>query len=339
VNIDFFAACAIVFLLSFIIVYFVTPKAARKMKEHGLTARDVNKTERPMIPKIGGVVMLLGLSIAVLLSLQLQSRDLNHEYMLAAVCSITLIAVMGLLDDILEISDRYRVLLPFFAAIPLMVTKAGVTTMNFIFFTINFNVGVHTIPFIGAMDFNLYSLLLIPLGVVACSNLINLLAGFNGLEVGAGAIVSASIFIASILLRFMGLQTTETSFLMIALFGACLAFLFFNWYPARIFPGNIATYMIGASIVAAVVLGNMERVGVIALTPQIIEFLLKARSKFAAENFGKLGKGGRLYYEGKIHSLTHLLMKTIRPTEKQLVITLLAFQTLFGVLAIWSIYW
>jgi UDP-N-acetylglucosamine--dolichyl-phosphate N-acetylglucosaminephosphotransferase len=336
-NIEFFTACAIVFLVSFLIVYFITPKVARKVKEQGITGADVNKPDRPMIPKIGGVAIMLGFVIAVLLSLQLYSGGISHEYMLAAICSITLIAVIGLLDDILDVPDRYRVLLPVFAAIPLMVTKAGTSTMNLIFLTVNFDLGVHALPLLGYVDINLYSLLLIPIGVVACSNLVNLLAGFNGLEAGSGAIISFSIFVASIMLASMGFHTAEASFLMIALFGACLAFLFFNWYPARIFPGNITTYMIGAAIVAAVVTGNMERVGVICLTPQIIEFLLKARSNFAAENFGRVGKRGRLYYTGKIHSLTHLLMKTIHPTEKQLVLILLAFQTVCCAAAVWSI--
>ncbi len=339
-NIELIPACAIVFLVSFIVVYFITPKVARRSKEQGITGADANKADRPQIPKIGGVAILLGFSIAVLLSLQLYSKGINHEYMLAAICSITLIAVMGLLDDILDVPDRYRVLLPLFAAIPLMVTKAGMSTMNFIFFTVNFNLGVYYFPLLGPMDISLYSLLLIPIGVIACSNLVNLLAGFNGLEAGAGAIISFSIFTASILLGSMGLHTAEASFLMIALFGACLAFLFFNWYPARVFPGNIATYMIGATVVAAVVTGNMERIGVISLTPQIIEFLLKARSSgFSAENFGRVGKNGRLHYNGKVYSLTHVLMKTIHPTEKQLVVILLAFQALFGALAVWSVYW
>jgi UDP-N-acetylglucosamine--dolichyl-phosphate N-acetylglucosaminephosphotransferase len=186
----------------------------------------------------------------------------------------------------------------------------------------------------------LYSLVLVPIGVVACSNLVNLLAGFNGLEAGAGVIISFSIFTASIMLGYMGFHTAEASFIMIALFGACLAFLFFNWYPAKIFPGNVTTYMIGAAVVAAVVTGNMERVGVICLIPQIIEFLLKARSPgFSAENFGRLGRKGRLYYNGRVYSITHLLMKKIHPTEKQLVLILLAFQAVCGAVAVWSISW
>ena len=337
-NIDFFTAYALVFLLSFLSVYYITPKVARRMKEKGLTSRDFHKEDGTVVPKFGGVVILLGFSLAVLLSLQLHSQGVNTVHMLAAICSITLIAVMGLLDDILDIPDRYRVVLPLFAAIPLMVTKAGTSTMELIFFTVNFDLGVLTLPFIGPFDLNLYSLLLIPLGVIACSNLVNLLAGFNGLEIGAGAIISFSLFLASVLLGFMGLHTAEASFLMIAMFGACLAFLLFNWYPARIFPGNVATYMIGASVVAAVVVGNMERVGVIALTPQIIEFALKLRSGFSAENFGRVGKGGRLHYNGKIYSITHLVMKVFRPTERQLVAILLLFQALFGAIAVWSIY-
>jgi len=133
--------------------------------------------------------------------------------------------------------------------------------------------------------------------------------------------------------------STEAAFISMALAASCAAFLVFNSYPAKIFPGNSATYMIGAVIAAIAIIGNMERVAVIALAPQILEFLLKARGKFKAENFGKLGAGGRLSYEGQTQSLTHLLMKTFRPTERQLVLMLLAIQTVFAAIAIVSTSW
>jgi len=259
--------------------------------------------------------------------------------MLAAICSTMIIALLGVLDDVLDIPDRYRVIIPVFAALPLMVVKAGSSVMNFMLFTVDFNLGVHYLPLLGPVTLNLYTLLLIPIGVVACSNLVNLLAGFNGLEGGVGAISSLFIALAAVILYAWGYPgTVEASFLMFALFGACMAFLVFNWYPAKVFPGNAATYLIGAAIVSAVVIGNMERVGVIALMPQIVEFILKARSGFKAENFGEPGLKGRLSYSGPTYSLTHLLMKRFRPTEPQLVGMLLWIQALFGVLALLSIF-
>jgi UDP-N-acetylglucosamine--dolichyl-phosphate N-acetylglucosaminephosphotransferase len=309
------------------------------MKAKKIVSTDLNKPGKPLVPKYGGIVIVFGFVIASLISLQLQSASLNHTLMLAAICSTIIIALLGILDDVLDIPDRYRVIIPVFAALPLMVVKAGNSTMNFIFFTVNFDLGVHVLPLLGPVSLNLYTLLLVPIGVVACSNLVNLLAGFNGLEGGVGAVASLFIALAAVILHSWGYPgTVEASFLMFALFGACAAFLAFNWYPAKMFPGNAATYLIGAAIVSAVVIGNMERVGVIALTPQIIEFLLKARSGFRAENFGTPDLKGRLRYDGEIYSLTHLLMKKFNPTEPQLTGMLLLIQVFFGVLALLSIF-
>jgi len=338
-NINFFVACALIIAISAITVLIFSPKLIRRMKAKNIVSKDLNKPDTPLLPKYGGVAIVFGFVIAALISLQLQSASLNFTLMLAAICSTIIIALLGILDDVLDIPDRYRVVIPAFAALPLMVVKAGTSTMNFIFFTIDFNLGVYTLPLLGSVDINLYTLLLVPIGVVACSNLVNLLAGFNGLEGGVGAITSLFIGLAALVLHSWGYPgTVEASFLMFSLFGACIAFLLFNWYPAKMFPGNAATYLIGAAIVSAVVIGNMERVGVIALTPQIVEFFLKARSGFQAENFGKPDSNRRLYYDGEVYSLTHLLMKMFKPTEPQLTGMLLLIQAFFGILALLSIF-
>ena len=324
-------------LISFAIVALTTPKLIRKMKWLKLGNKAANKRVQPLVPKIGGIAIVLGFVVAVLLSLQLSSQ-INAIFLLAAINTVVLVSFLGLIDDIMNLRDRYRVVLPLFAALPLMVVKAGTSVMGVPFIgDINFNLGTVILPFLGPFELNLYILLLIPIGVVACSNLINLLAGFNGLEAGVGAIVSGTLALA-ILLIGMPPGSPEALFLVVAMGGACLGFLLYNWYPARIFPGNITTYAIGATVAAAVIIGNMERVGAILLAPQIGEFFLKARSRFQAENFGKVGKDGRLSYDGPIHSLTHLTMKLFRPTEQQLVLYLLALQALAGIAAIASIY-
>lgn len=314
---DLALSAAVILLISFLAVLLSTPRLMRKLQAENFVSQDYNKAGRPFVPKFGGIAIVFGFSLAALASLKLlESGSMVH--MLAALSTILLIAFIGLMDDLLKLSDRWRVILPAFAALPLMVTRVGVSSMD--------------IPFAGDVNFGIwYSLLLVPLGVVAASNLVNLLAGFNGLEAGSGAIATLSVLAVALVLG-----RPEPAFLMAAMLGACAAFLLFNWHPAKIFPGNVATYVIGASIVGAVVLGNFEKVGVIALTPQIIEFALKARSGFQAENFGEI-RAGRLTYRGKICSLTHLLMRLFKPTEKQLVLMLLLLQALFGWLAIRSV--
>lgn len=320
------------FLLSFFATLMVTKVLIRKMEftkktkkgsEIVFFAKDMAKNT--LVPKMGGLAITAGFGFGVLIALKLIMLE-DAIPLLAALNTVLIISFIGLMDDLFKVREIWRVLLPAVAALPLMVITAGMTDLHVIFFHINF--GIY------------YSLILVPLGVVACSNLLNMLAGFNGLEAGTGAVACLSIFTASFMLSRMYPDNFNivTPLLMLAMAAACIAFLFFNWYPAKIFPENIGTYAIAAAIASAVIIGNIERVGVIALMPQIIEFFLKARSKFRAENFGTLVKN-RLHYTGKIYSLTHLLMKYLGPTEKQLVGYLILIQVFFGALAVSSIFW
>jgi UDP-N-acetylglucosamine--dolichyl-phosphate N-acetylglucosaminephosphotransferase len=274
----------------------------------------------PVAPRSGGIAMIIGFSTGMLASLIVYPYP-DIPGILAALLTATLISMIGVIEDFLPIRQIYRTLLPAIAALPLMVVTAGHTQMS--------------LPFLGTIQFGIfYTLLLIPIGVMAASNLVNLLAGFNGLEAGVGAIVGAVLFVAA-----YATGSTEAAFISMALASSCIAFLVFNFYPAKVFPGNAATYMIGAVVAAIAIIGNMERVAVIALSPQIMEFFLKATGWFRAENFGKLGKDGRLSYGGPTQSLTHLLMKAFRPTEQQLVMMLLFIQACAAGLALYSMSW
>ncbi|MCX8199933.1 MAG: hypothetical protein N3G76_00510 [Candidatus Micrarchaeota archaeon] len=326
-------ALGIVWAVAFTLTLIALPPLIRKLQSKGFVSGDMNKEGNPKVAKIGGIAIFLGFIVAFLLPLQLTQGSIAPDALLAAALSISLIAFLGLADDLLDIPDVYRVILPLFAALPLMLVKVGTYTMSLPFLgTVNLSLGTVALPFLGPVGLNVYVLLLIPIGVIACSNLINLLAGFNGLEAGTGAIICAFLIIILLMDGNSATQLTAL-FLATALLGALLAFLIFNWYPAKIFPGNITTYLIGASIAAIAIIGNIEKAGAILLLPQITEFFLKALSKFQAENYGT-PSNGRLTYSGPTRSLTHLLMKMFRPTEVQLVLMLYAIQIAAGLLAL-----
>ena len=97
------------------------------------------------------------------------------------------------------------------------------------------------IPFIGPVDFGiLYPLLLIPIGVVGASNMVNLLGGLNGIETGMGLVYTGMLSIYA-----YTLQEFATAALGAIAFMALLAFLYYNKYPAKIFPGDSLTYLLG----------------------------------------------------------------------------------------------
>jgi UDP-N-acetylglucosamine--dolichyl-phosphate N-acetylglucosaminephosphotransferase len=303
-----------------------------------LKAVDRNKARLPLVGRMGGLAILFGFSFALLISLGLLRLN-DAVTILAALTTVLLIGLLGLMDDLFKMRQIWRVILPGIAALPLVIISVGTTSLY--------------VPFFGNINFGIYySFLLVPIGVIAVANLINMLAGFNGLEAGTGVITNGAVAVAGAYLAWTYPQSFAITapLIAISMVGACMAFLKYNWFPAKLFVENVGTYAIATALVAAVIIGNIERVGVIVLIPQIAEFFLKARSGFKAQNWGPIDRqgnrkffgnprNGRLDYTGPIYSVSHIFQKYWHPTEKQLVIWLLALQAFFGLLAISSIFW
>ena len=117
-----------------------------------------------------------------------------------------------------------------------------------------------------------------------------------------------------------------------------IAFMKFNYVPAKVFPGDVLTYPIGALIAAMAILGNFERIALFFFIPYILETGLKLRGSLEKESFGKIQSDGTLKkpYE-KIYGLEHLAIVLLpklgfRSTEKNVVHLLWAFQLLIIIL-------
>jgi UDP-N-acetylglucosamine--dolichyl-phosphate N-acetylglucosaminephosphotransferase len=156
-----------------------------------------------------------------------------------------------------------------------------------------------------------------------------MISGMNGLEAGLGIIYLSGLGIFTFILGKETLSLIAFS----AVF-ALIGFLKYNWYPAKIMPGDSLVYFIGAVAASIVILGNIEKFATIAFIPWFIELILKLRVKLNAENFGILQKDGTLkpLYK-KIYSLTSLFMHIGKFKEKQIVMLILLFETFFVILA------
>jgi UDP-N-acetylglucosamine--dolichyl-phosphate N-acetylglucosaminephosphotransferase len=186
------------------------------------------------------------------------------------------------------------------------------------------------LPIIGQIDFGVwFPLIIIPIGFVGASNVVNMLGGFNGLEAGMGTVYTFSLGVFA----WMN-GRVEAAVLLLTACAALLAFLRYNWYPAKILPGDSLTYFLGSLVAAGVIIGNMERAGLIVMLPFVIEFVLKARSKFKASCLGKLRDDGKLDspYGKKIYSWTHVMMNLDRLSEKEVVIAMILVQIIFATL-------
>ena len=192
------------------------------------------------------------------------------------------------------------------------------------------------IPLLGVIDLWIfYPLVVIPIGVTVAANAVNMLAGFNGLEVGLGIVAMGSLAIVAACLG----EVTSLILLLSGL-GALLGCLYFNWYPAKIFVGDVGTLTIGAIIAAAVIVGNFEIAGIIVIIPYAVDFLFKAANRFP-KSFGELRDDGKLHCpaNGPV-GLGQFIMKVAGGIhERTLVLVLMGIEAMFGVLAVALYLW
>lgn len=322
-------------IISFAATFFVTPYVFKFLKAIGIVGLDLHKKNKPKLPAGGGVCVALGILAGLLSYVGIQTfvygLQATSIQLLAVISTVLIVTFVGLFDDLnikakltntkegadirVGLPQWIKPLLTLPAAIPLMVIMSGDTTM--------------VMPFFGQVNFGiLYTLILIPIGVVVASNAVNMLGGFNGAEAGMGFVYLTSLGIYGWLHGSLG----SVMFLIAA--ASVLAFLKFNWYPAKILPGDSLTYLLGSLVAAGVIVGNMEKVGMIVLMPFIIEFFLKARAKFKVSCLGKLRSDGKLDspYGKKIYSLTHIIMNLGKFTEKEVVMILISIEVVFSII-------
>ena len=306
-------------VLGFFVTLFSMPSWIKRAKQAGLSGKDIHKQEESIVAESGGVAVLLGFLFGVLFFIALRTFYFKStDYLIetyALVCVIILVAFIGLIDDILGwkigLNRKVRIFLLIFASIPLVVINAGHSTM------VGINFGLW------------YPLLFIPLGIIGASATFNFLAGYNGLEISQGILIVSA-------LSFVSYKTGSTWLALIGMIMvACLfAAYLFNRCPAKVFPGDVLTYSVGAMIAIMAILGNIEKIAIFFFIPYILETILKVRGGLVKESFAKLKEDGSLEnrYEkfyGLEHISVHLLNKIKgKATEKQVVLLINLFQIL-----------
>jgi UDP-N-acetylglucosamine--dolichyl-phosphate N-acetylglucosaminephosphotransferase len=318
----------IAIILAFLSTLLITPYWIRRVKKADLIGRDVNKYNKPLVSEMGGIAVVAGFLISVLFYIGIKTfyfhTSQNLVEIFALLSTVLIITTIGFIDDILGwkigLKQWQKPVLCLFAAVPLMVINAGNTTM--------------AVPIIGSINFGwIYPLLLIPIAISGASNGFNMIAGYNGLETGMGIIILSALGILS-----YSAGKTWLAFIVFCMVFALLAFLIFNKYPAKVFPGNVLTYSVGALIASVAILGNIERAAIILFIPYFIELILKARGKFQKESFAKPNKDNSLeLLYPKTYGLEHLMLKIIKKIkgkvyEKDIVRSLWLIEFIIAVL-------
>ncbi len=323
----------VTFVAAFLAADAMLPFLIRRMALRGLVGIDLNKLGKPKVSEMGGIAVMLGSSFGIMVAIfaftYLRLIELNLTLLLAALSTVLLVGFLGMVDDIIGWKQGIRqwqhALVPLFAALPLMAVKVNNPPMVLPF--IGMLPAEFYIPFFGMVSFGLfYSLVLVPIGITGASNSFNMLAGFNGLEAGLGILGASTLLFISYADLLRGYGSSEAIILLAAIIGALLAFLRYNRFPARVFGGDSLTLMVGASIAAASIIGNMEKIGIMVMAIFFVELAFKAKHRFQSECFGIPQSDGTLKADPRGGSLTQWVMRRGRFTEPLVVGIILAMQ-------------
>lgn len=293
----------------------------------GLVGTDVHKPGQPKLPTSAGIPAFLAFYFATMAYVFMRTY-LFQSYaglldVTASILAVMFVTFVGFLDDVNAAEGRrvglkqwQKPLLTLPAAIPLAALKLGTSAMN--------------LPLVGRVQLGvLYPLVVVPLIIVGASNMVNLLAGLNGLESGMGIIYLTSLSLYAY--YHSGLAAKIIAF---GALGATAGVFLLNRFPAKLLPGDSFTYFLGAVLGTLAVVGNMEKAVLVASVPFFAEGALKARGRFQKPTIGHVS-GGKLYKREGIYSLPHLFMNG-KFTEPEVVGIMWAIEALFALL-VWAV--
>jgi len=274
-------------------------------------------------PSMGGIIILLSIILPTILW-----ADLSNNFIVTILISITIMGIIGFIDDYLKIKKsyakgliaRYKLIGQIFLGILvsyLILNENSPISYNIINsnnIIDNISSSSISIPFIanGFLDIKYLYLPLIILIITATSNAVNLTDGLDGLATGLVAIsvlVLGAIAYASGRLDYSNYlniifipNSGELFIFCLSVIGACIGFLWFNAYPAKVFMGDVGSLSLGAAIgtlavllkkeILLIIIGGVFVIESLSVIIQVIYFKITKK---------KLGKGKRFFKMAPLH--------------------------------------
>ena len=258
---------------------------------------------------LGGVAIFVAFLAGALPFLDLPNPVIQRM-VIGVLIGATLMFVVGLLDDLLQLRPAAKLLGQILAACVLVY--AGV--------------------YFHIIDMPLLTIPLTVFFVVGITNAFNLLDNMDGLASGVAAICLFSIFFFNQLLD----HPQDVGILCLALGGALLGFLIFNFNPAKIFMGDAGSMFIGFTVAAVSILGTWEQASntfLILVVPVLVLALPIFDTTFVT--ITRRLSGRPVSQGGKDHT-SHRLVR-LGLSERHAVLFMYAISLVFAAVAVLSL--
>ena len=313
---SYLAVFGLVFAVSLIVSAVVTPLARRLGLRLSLVDRPGGRRQHAgAISRLGGIALYSGFTVAVLASVlspagwfppRLDPKETTR--LVGLLVGTGLIFLFGLLDDRYQFSSWPQYLAQFLSCFIAIGAIIFIERVNSPF-------GGTQIVFPWPVVW-----LLTIFWFMGMMNTVNWLDGLDGLAAGVGAIMSA--FLAIHMIREGQLSV---ALLPIALLGATLGFLPFNFNPAKVFMGSGGSYFLGWALAALGIIGG-AKVATVLLVMGLpildVAWLI----------FYRWRRGGKVSAGGRDH--LHYRLLDMGFTQRQIVLGYYAFCLVFGAAAL-----
>lgn len=216
------------FITAFTLTYVVIPPTIRvALAKQIYDVPDKRRSHTDLTPRLGGIAIYAGVVFALIFWTPFDTYGDDLQYILSA---FVIIFLVGVKDDVDGVSPKFKLMAEVAAAL-ILVFKSGIRIESLYGI-----MGIHTLPF-------WWSVVLTVFTVVVIINSLNLIDGINGLSGSITVLVTGMLG-----MWFLILQRYDLAILAFSTCGAVIAFLKYNYTPAKIFMGDTGALLIGLII-------------------------------------------------------------------------------------------
>jgi UDP-GlcNAc:undecaprenyl-phosphate GlcNAc-1-phosphate transferase len=266
---DVLAPHIYVFYGAFIVSFLFTPVMRSIAVSYGIVDSPdrVRKLHTMPVAYLGGVAVFMGWMAGLAVSqLHLVAPEIG-THLRVKLCIVAgggAIVCLGLWDDLKHIRPRLKIVGQVLAALLLLTQGVGINSLGPFLSPVETRIADivgHPFYFPHLLVHILSSLLVIAI-VVGCSNATNLLDGLDGLCGGVTAVIGAGYLFLAVHLATQQLDPDWDMvriILALALLGAVLGFVPYNFNPASIFMGDAGSMFLGYACAVMIILMGQEQ--------------------------------------------------------------------------------
>ncbi len=229
---------AVPFIIAMLTTFLVTPfviKLAKALKlvDNPKTRYHPAHTHKGIIPRAGGLALLIGLVVAVALYIPMT------KLFIGMLCAATLLVVVGLFDDRRDVSPYIRLTTNAMAALIMVGAGAGIPyiTNPLSAGVIHLDTWRITFTLFGTHSILVWADILAFVWILWTMNIVGWSAGVDGQMPGFVAIAALALGLLSLRFTLKDPSQEAVTILAFIVAGTFIGFIPWNFYPQKIMPG------------------------------------------------------------------------------------------------------